>query len=276
MASHSLLINTVNQYVDVPFNISLSIILVVLYGCIIYSRRLLLLPVVFASIVIICFDNHSSRGEFIKIMCELPLGLGSVLAFLCASRTFQHKHLQAFTAYVNLAVYGNIAMMVVTPSGSTVRGFCSKLTCIALSIWIVQQGYQVGWKTVRLHDRIFVFNAVSKSWVLSHAIYRFVLLTLPTFGSGRRHRLMELYSLAMTFALSRSTGLPFESCFGMADTLIVPAAAGWSAIATAFDLLPHDAKGAFNGIGVMADHILSGFTLVIAIFCCTQITRAMR
>jgi hypothetical protein len=274
MVSHSLLVDKVSQYVDIPFNISLSIILVVLYGCILYSRKLLLLLVVAASMIILRFDNHSSTGEFIKIMCELPLGLGSVLAFLCASRAFQNRYLHAFTTYVNFAVYGNIVMMVATPSGGTMRGLCGKLTCIALSVWIVQQGYQVGWRTIKLHDHLFVFTAVNKSWVFAHSLYRFVLLTLPTFGSGRRHRLLELYSLAMTFVLSKSTGLPYGSCFGMADTLVVPAAAGWSAIATTFDLMPHDAKGASNGIGDRADYVLSGITFVVAVFCGTQIARA--
>ncbi|KAF2674545.1 hypothetical protein BT63DRAFT_419830 [Microthyrium microscopicum] len=78
-----------------------------------------------------------------KIMCELPLGLGSVLAFLLANRSFQTRHLSTFTAYVNFAVYGNIRMMALTPAGDTVRGMCSKVTCAALFIWIVQQGYGV-------------------------------------------------------------------------------------------------------------------------------------
>ncbi|KFY29301.1 hypothetical protein V493_02426 [Pseudogymnoascus sp. VKM F-4281 (FW-2241)] len=264
-------------YIDIPFNAWLIIILILTYVCAIRNQGLLLVGVIGASATIVVFDKTSSVGEMIKVMCELPLGLGSVLAFLVAPRSFQTRFLPAFTAYVNLAVYGNIGMMVGTPAGGTIRGMCCKFTCIALFIWIVQQGHRVRWKTIVLHDNLFVFTAASKSWIFAHAIYRFVLLTLPCFGSGRRHRLLEVYSLTLTFALSSASNLPFEYCFGMADTLVVPATAGWSAIATTFNLIPRDAKKndlPSNHIGADADVYLSLVSLAVTTFVCFKIASA--
>ena len=266
------------SYIDIPFNVWLSIILILTYGCAIRNRGLLLLVVLGVSATIVVFDKTSTVGEMTKIMCELPLGLGSVLAFLVANRSFQTKFLPAFTTYVNFAVYGNIGMMVGTPADGTLRGMCSKVTCIALFIWIVQQGYRAGWKTVVVHDNLFVFTAVSKSWIFAHAIYRFVLLTLPCFGSGRRHRLLELYSLSLTFTLSSTSNLPFEYCFGLADTLVIPAAAGWSAIATTFNLIPRDTINddlLSNSTGTDADAYLSAVSLAVAIFACFKIASAL-
>ena len=267
---------TLQSYIDIRFNGWLSIILILTYGCAIRNRGLLLLVVLGVSATILIFDTTSTFGEMTKTMCELPLGLGSVLAFLIMDRSFRARFLPAFTTYVNLAVYGNIGMMVGTPTDDTLRGMCSKVTCVALFIWIVQQGYRARWKTIALHDNLFVFTAVSKSWVFAHAIYRFVLLTLPCFGSGRRHRLLELYSLALTYALSSTSNLPFEYCFGMADTLVVPAVAGWSAIATTFNLIPRDATNdglPVYRIGADADAYLSAVSLAVAIFACFKIAR---
>lgn len=265
---------SLGSYFDTTFNAWLCIILVLAYICVIRARGLLLVVVLCISAIIMTFDNTSTIGEKTKILCVLPLGLGSVLAFLVTNRSTQTRLLPAFTTYVNLAVYGNIGMMVGTPTGGTVRGMCSKAACTALFIWIVQQGHRAGWKTVVLHDKLFVFTAISKSWIFAHAVYRFVLLTLPCFGSGRRHRLMEVYSLTLTFALSWTTGLPFEHCFGMADTLVVPAAAGWSAVATTFNLIPRGAAGddlLLGRVGVDADAYLSAVSLAVACFACYKI-----
>jgi hypothetical protein len=254
-------------YIDIPFNVWLSIILILTYGCAIRNRGLLLLVVLGFSATIVVFDKTSTVAEMTKIMCELPLGLGSVLAFLVANRSFKTRFLSAFTTYVNFAVYGNIGMMVGTPADGTLRGLCSKVTCAALFIWIVQQGHHAGWKTIVLHDHLFVFTAVSKSWIFAHAIYR------------RRHRLLELYSLTLTFALSSSSNLPFEYCFGMADTLVVPAVAGWSAIATTFNLIPRDPINndlLSNRIGTDTDACLSAMSLAVAIFACCKIATAPR
>jgi hypothetical protein len=263
-----------SSYIDLSFNASLGIILALTYVCAIHSQRLLLLVVFVVSAVIVAFDTTSTVGSMIKIMCELPLGLGSVLAFLVTNLRFRSKHLRAFTNYVNFAVYGNIGMMVATPTGGTLRGVCSKLTCIALFTWIIQQGSLVKWKTITLHDNMFVFTAVSKSWIFSHAIYRFILLTLPSFGSGRRFRLLELYSLTLTYILSMTFDLPFEYCFGMADTLVVPTAAGLSAIATTFNLIPRYTIKNDLIFGQTADMYLSVVSLAVALFVCFKISQS--
>lgn len=267
------------SYIDIPFNLWLSVILIFTYGCATRKPRLLLLAVLGTSATILVFDRTSNLRELVKTAALLPLGLGSVLAFLVASRSSKTKILPYFRTYVNFAVYGNIVMMVGAPTGGTLRGICSKVTCVVLFLWILQQGYRVGWKTIRLHDRLLVFTAVSKSWIFAHAVYRFVLLTLPCFGNGRRHRLMEFYSLALTYALSSTSNLPFEYCFGMADTTVVPAAAGWSAIARTFDLIPREGSNTQlppKNIGETADLFLSAVLLAVAIFACYHMVSAPR
>lgn len=273
----------IESYIDVPFNLWLSVILILVYWCAIRTRVLLLFAVLSTSTTIAVFDKTSTGGEMIKTMCLLPLGLGSVLEFLIANRSFQVRYLPAFTTYINFAVYGNIGMMIATPTDNTIRGICSKITCVALFTWIIQQGKRVGWKTVIIHDNLFLYTAVSKSWIFAHAVYRFVLLTLPCFGSGRRHRLMELYSLALTFALSSTpsnSNFPFEYCFGMADTLVVPAIAGWSAIATTFNLIPLDTITddmlSNRHIGICADACLGAVSLAVALFVCFKLISTLR
>ncbi|KAI2707946.1 hypothetical protein CBS147333_4528 [Penicillium roqueforti] len=273
----SQLLTAFEPYIDIPFNLWLTIILILTYGCAVRNPGLLLLVVLGVSATIFIFNTTATLGEMTKTMCLLPLGLGSVLTFLAADRSLQTRFLSAFTTYVNFAVYANIGMMVGTPTGGTLRGMCSKITCVALFIWIVQKGHRVGWKTVRVHENLFVFTAVSKSWIFAHACYRFVLLTLPCFGSGRRYRLLELYSLALTFALSSTSKLPFEYFFGMADTLVVPAISGWSAIATTFNLIPRytvndDVRS--SGIGTGTDAFLSAVSLAVAAFACFKIASA--
>ncbi|OQE22689.1 hypothetical protein PENFLA_c012G01447 [Penicillium flavigenum] len=275
----SLLLTAFEPYVDIPFNVWLTIILILTYGCALRNPGLLLLVVLGISATIFIFNTTATLGEMTKTMCLLPFGLGSVLTFLTADRSLQRRFLPAFTTYVNFAVYANIGMMVGAPAGGTLRGMCSKITCVALFVWIIQKGHRVGWKTVIVHDNLFVFTAVSKSWIFAHACYRFVLLTLPCFGSGRRYRLLELYSLTLTFALSSTSKLPFEYFFGMADTLVVPAIAGWSAIATTFNLIPRDTVNddvLSSRIGTGADAFLGAVSLAVAAFACFKIASAPR
>ncbi|GJN74558.1 hypothetical protein PLICBS_008649 [Purpureocillium lilacinum] len=281
MASFSSLRTALEPYIDIPFNQWLILILLCTYVCALRQPGALLLAVLTITAMILLYDTTSTTGAMIKTICELPLGLGSILAFLIASRALKARLLPAFETYVNLAVYGNIGMMVATPAGGTLRGLCCKVACLALFLWIVQQGRRAGWKTIMLHDRMFVFTAVSKSWIFAHAVYRFVLLTLPCFGSGRRHRLLEVYSLSLTAALSWASGLPFEYCFGMADTLVVPAVTGWSSVATTFNLVPRDVKGndsssLSNRIGSSADACLGAVLLAVAGFACFKMVSAPR
>jgi hypothetical protein len=275
----SSLYTAVNTYIDVPFNVSLGSILVCAYACIVRSPSTLLVMVLSVSAAIALYDTTSTAGEMIKTVCLLPLGLGSVLAFLVAGPRRQVKLRPVFEPYVNFAVYGNIGMMVATPPGSTVRGWCCKAACVMLLAWILQQGRRVGWRTVMPHDRIFVFTAVSRRWVVAHAIYRFILLTLPCFGSGRRHRLLEVYSLSLTAALSSTFGLPFEYSFGMADTLVAPAAAAWSSVSRTFSLLPRSSTSggkAENMIGDTADVWLGAVSLAVAVYAAWNVVHDLR
>ena len=270
---------TLEPYIDIKFNGYLTLILICTFACAVRSRGLLLLCVLGATTIILALDKASTAGEMIKTICVLPLGLGSVLAFSLASHSLQTKLLSAFTKYINFAVYGNIAMMLGTPQGGTFRGMCSKIACITLFVWIVQQGKHARWKTVRLHDSIFVFTAVSKAWIFAHAIYRFILLTLPCFGSGRRHCLLEVYSLSLTFAFSAEFDLPFEYCFGMADTLVVATVTAWSAIATTFAISPRISGSEqlpSDRVGPDADVHFGLLSLAAALFACFKIASAAR
>ena len=83
----------------------------------------------------------------------------------------------------------------------------------------------------------------------------------------------------MAFALSSTSNLPFEYCFGMADTLVVPTVAGWSAIATTFNLIPRDTGNndlTSNYIGSVADIYLGAVSLAAAIFACFKIASTAR
>jgi hypothetical protein len=65
----------------------------------------------------------------------------------------------------------------------------------------------------------------------------------------------------------------------MADTLVAPAIAGWSAIATTFDLIPRDTvnDGLLSSrIGTGADAFLSAVLLAVAAFACFKIASASR
>ncbi|KAM3565408.1 hypothetical protein ARSEF4850_001444 [Beauveria asiatica] len=94
--------NGVSPYkIDWPFNLWLVAILFFAYGCLVVSRKLLLLTVLLASAVILLFDRTSSWDETLTLLAELPLGLGSVLFFLCAPPSFRARHFRAFTICVN-------------------------------------------------------------------------------------------------------------------------------------------------------------------------------
>jgi hypothetical protein len=65
----------------------------------------------------------------------------------------------------------------------------------------------------------------------------------------------------------------------MADTLVVPATAGWSAIATIFNLIPRDviSKDAVAmSIGTDKDVYLSAVSLAVAVFACCKIITSSR
>ncbi|KAJ6779379.1 hypothetical protein PWT90_10085 [Aphanocladium album] len=249
--------------VDWPFNGWLVLILICAYGGLVVSRKLLLAVVLGASVTILLFDRAATWNQTIVTLAGLTLGLGSVLYYLSLEPFDRASKFRAFTIYVNLAFYASVGMMIFTPADRTFRGWCGKIATFWLFGWIVQQGRHKGWSTLRQHDRMLVFTAVNKKWIVAHAAYRYMLLTLPVFGAGHRLRLLEWLSLGMTLLLSQASGLPFAHCFGMAEVLVQPAAAGWSALATAFDLVPPVEKT--REIDIEGDLFLAGLQLSVAL-----------
>ena len=128
----SIQLTAIESSIDIPFSLWLSVILILVYWCAIRTRVVLLLALLSTSTTIAIFEKTSTVGELTKTMCELPLGLGSVLAFLVANRSFQIQYLLAFTTYINFAVCANIGMTAATPTDGTFRGTCSKITRVAL------------------------------------------------------------------------------------------------------------------------------------------------
>lgn len=161
---------------------------------------------------------------FLKALCEMPLGLGAVALFGQLSPFTQSQHLGWFTVYVNCAVIGNIAMMMFVPSGGTLRGQSSRLTCIMLLVWLVREMSAHNWQTVRYeHDSVFVFLSSPMAWCLCHAAYRVAMMSLPIFES-LRYVSMEALSLASMMCLYWRFGdsqTPISNFFGYADTLTI-------------------------------------------------------
>jgi hypothetical protein len=205
---------------DVRFNAAFALLLFLCFVCFVYFPALLLIVLVLATGTTL-FMCPLSVGEAIKVICVAILGLGSLVAYSLLDSSMQQRFLPAFTLYVNIAVYGNIGMMVFTPTGGTLRGRACRLACSLLTLWIVQQGWHADWRTVQLEQRTFFYVAVNKLWIAAHAAYRFVLLTLPC--ASDRNRLLEVYSLGVMFLLSlRFPDRPIEHSFGLADTLVTP------------------------------------------------------
>ncbi|EPZ36676.1 hypothetical protein O9G_005889 [Rozella allomycis CSF55] len=150
--------------------------------------------------------------------------------------------------------------MVFTPYHNTIRGLCSKVTCMALFVWIVQQGYKVGWRTTTHNELgMFLYHAVSNEWILTHAVYRFVLVTLATFS--RRIRYLEFYTAIIVLILHRRVNsLPMRYLFGMADTIVVPILASMSSI---YEMWSNQSEEMLQ-IGVPLDLMLGIVQLLLA------------
>ncbi len=193
-----------------------------------YKRRLMFGSIVILFLMItgqfIFFGSHSldSWMGYIKLICELVFGLGAVIGFSLLSRRLQVSYLSAFTLFVNIAVLGNIAMMIVIPSEGTYRGLTSKVTCILLVVWLIQEIIKNRWRTTQYQNGFFLFNSVPLAWIFSHCIYRIGLITLPIFDSYR-YILLEPISLVLMYVFYRihKAGHPVRFYFGLADTVAV-------------------------------------------------------
>lgn len=159
---------------------------------------------------------------FIKLIFLLPLGLGSLLTFACLSKARQEKSLSWFTHYINIAVAANIFIMIATPDAGTYRGLLSRVVCIVLLVWLLQEMARGRFQTTLFDAGFFIFRASPLNWVLCHAFYRIALLSLPAFDS-LSYLLLEPLSLATMFGLYRlhRKRYPLPYYFGFADTLVV-------------------------------------------------------
>ena len=167
--------------------------------------------------------SFDAAGALVKLLCEWTFGLGAVTFYGTLSPETQARHLDVFTLYVNAAVLGNIGMMVAVPTGSTARGWSHRAACMLLCYWLVRECRQARWRTVEFRDGVFVFTASPLAWILAHAAYRAVMMTLPMFET-KRYRILEPASLGGMSLLHALHGRPGESpalFFGASDTLVV-------------------------------------------------------
>jgi hypothetical protein len=146
----------------------------------------------------------SDVAGFVKFICEMPLGLGSLVLFQCLPWRHRIAYRSYFVQYVNVAVVGNIAMMVFVPDGGTMRGWTSRMACTALVIWLIKAMRAQHWVTqplpqprnLRSASPLFIFTAVPLPWIMTHACHRCVMITLPAFDSPR-YVLLEILSLGI-------------------------------------------------------------------------------
>mmetsp|Transcript_36914 Transcript_36914/g.60030 ORF Transcript_36914/g.60030 Transcript_36914/m.60030 type:complete len:277 (+) Transcript_36914:4119-4949(+) len=186
------------------------------------SLGLVVLCATFA--IVANFVNGGSEFPmFIKTMAEVPLGLGSLALFGCLDKAAQKRFLPWFTWYVNLAVLGNIGMMVFVPLDGTLRGVVSKFSCGSLVIWLAQMMAAIRWRTVCFENGVFIFLASPLRWIMCHAVYRMVLVSSPSFASFK-YVVTEPTSISVMYMYYYSNPQlrrPVNSFFGAADTLIV-------------------------------------------------------
>ncbi|MCW7470236.1 hypothetical protein [Leptospira kanakyensis] len=205
-------------------------ILVVAFVCYLASFRqtiLLMLVMAFALLAGIqfIFDPHHNLIEilsFIKFMLLLPFGLGAVLTFAGFSENKQQRFLLWFSRYINFAVVANIFAMVFTPGGDTYRGYLSRVVCLVLLVWLLQEMEKERFQTTQFDRGYFIFRSSPLQWIYCHAAYRIALLSLPTFDS-LQYLLLEPLSLVVMFVLYRLHKKRFalHYYFGFADTLVV-------------------------------------------------------
>ncbi|OAA59949.1 hypothetical protein ISF_05960 [Cordyceps fumosorosea ARSEF 2679] len=271
--------------IDWPFNAWLVVILTLAYGCLVAGHhKPLLLAVLLTTATILLLDRTSTWHQTFALLVELPLGLGSVLAFLSAPPSFRARHHRSFAACVNLLLWLRLALAVLAvPAEATFRGWCGRVAGSWLLASLVQKARHRGsWAATTPHDdanddddhhhhhhhhrgRLLVFSAVGPGWVLAHAVYRYILRTLPaTYGAGHRLRLLDGLSLGMAGGLGRAARLEWARCWVMADVLVGGAAAAWSAVADVFDLLP-GMEGEGVGFDVDRDLFLAGLQLSVAL-----------
>jgi hypothetical protein len=189
--------------------------------------------------------------QLIKVNAEVTLGLIPVLSMGIITKTTSNNKITIanywFTQYINIAVIGNILMMIFVNTGnSMIRGKTSQLVCIGLVIWLCYEIHQFkDWQTVEYDHGYFIYVAAPLPWIIAHALYRSILITLPSFDTSR-YLTLEFTSLSSMFLLYYLHQQQFPSFshvhhrqlahfFGMADTITI---ATLSMIFGFFDIIP--------------------------------------
>lgn len=193
-----------------------------------YCRPLLLLGVILLSSLAVA--QYSMLADpslkeslaILKFFAVVPVGLGSILTFSLFSAPRQKRYSRFFSYYINAAVIANIAMMLAVPADGTLRGQLSRLLCLVLVSWLIQEIIKVRGQSSFFSDGFFLFNSSPLAWILCHCCYRAALLSLPIFDS-KQYLLLEPLSLAMMYGLYKTHGkrFPVHFYFGLADTLAV-------------------------------------------------------
>jgi hypothetical protein len=201
-----------------------SILVCLYYGYTKLPKVLLSIVYGFSALMLVnglLYDQTAaSTMALIKRVALLPLGLGTVLLFPQLPLHIQARYRRHFNTYINLAVLGNVIMMIFTPTGNTLRGLATKPCCLVLFLWLRRRVNQVSGNTVYFQDGIFIFENVPLPWIACHTVYRMVLVTLPFFQYWKL-MLMEVQSLGFMYILWNRKR-PVEHFFGVGDTLVVP------------------------------------------------------
>ena len=227
------------QLSALEFNLLVPAMLPLLAYSFVYRPRLLL-GLLLASMVSIALFASAGILQTIKLHAELG-GLAFVVYYVVYPGCMS---LRNFTRIINAAVIFNIAMMVFVPvpEGSELHGLICRSLCCVLTVWLVFLMKEINWETCHIVKGYFIFTGISKSWIVLHSCYRFVLICLPIFHT-KYYICMELCT-CITMGVLKSLFMSssghisgntsgrnsigdtkpalLEYFFGMADTLVVP------------------------------------------------------
>lgn len=206
------------------------VVLTVTFVCYLASYRqtiLFLIIIAFTLFVGIQFFLQSKGVPiavigFSKLLLLLPFGLGALMGFVIMPKITQKRIEHWFTHYINIAVLINIFVMLFTPDGGTYRGIVSRILCIILLIWLVQEMAKVQFQTTEFDRNFFIFNSSPLPWIVCHAVYRMALLSLPTFASSHFLLLepLTLFVMGILYHLHKKRQ-KLSFYFGFADTIVV-------------------------------------------------------
>ncbi|TGN20632.1 hypothetical protein [Leptospira idonii] len=211
------------------WNNAIAILIVAIVCCLASFRQTILSMLIATFTLLACIqfisESHHDPVEimgFIKLMLLLPLGLGTVIAFASFPEDKRKRFLPWFSRYINFAVVTNIFVMVFTPDGGTYRGLLSRIVCLTLLFWLVQEMTKERFQTTQFDRGFFIFRSSPLQWIYCHAAYRIALLSLPTF-ENQKYLLLEPLGLLTMSVLYRfhKKRYALHYYFGFADTIVV-------------------------------------------------------